>query len=76
MEGSGWTDVYGNSQISTPGRVDSFLRRSEVKRTIYAYQITLKVLLQLSKEAFDNSSSCEYNELVNEKKAASTSAYY
>ena len=63
IEGSGWTDVYGKSQISTPGRVDSFLRDSKVKRTRYAYQITLKVILQLSKEAFDNSSSCEYNEM-------------
>ena len=61
MEGSGWTDLYGKSQISTSGRVDSFLHGSKVKRTRYAYQITLKVLLQLSKEAFDNSSSCEVN---------------
>ena len=68
MEGSGWTDVYG--------RVDSFFRGSKVKRTRYAYQISLKVLLQLSKEAFDNCSSCEHNEWVNERKAASTSAYY
>ena len=76
MEGNGWPDVYGKSQISTPGCVDSFLRGSKDKRTRYADQITLKFLLQLSKEAFDNSSSCEYNEWVNERKAASTSAYY
>ena len=76
LDGSGWTDVCGKSQICTPGRGDSFLRGSKVTRTRYAYQITLKVLLQLSKEAFNNSSSCEYNEWVNERKAASTSAYY
>ena len=79
---TGWNGVdgqiytYEKSQISTPGRVDSFLRGSKVRRTRYANQITLKVLLQLSKEAFDNPSSCEYNEWVNERKAASTSAYY
>ena len=37
IEGSGWTDVYGKSQISTPGPVDSFLRGSKVKSTKYAY---------------------------------------
>ena len=37
MEGSGWADVYGKSQISTPGPVDSFLRGSKVKGTKYAY---------------------------------------
>ena len=30
MEGSGWTNVYGKSQISTRDRVDSFLRGSKV----------------------------------------------
>ena len=46
LEGSGWTEVYGKSNISTQGRVDSFLKGSKVKRTRYAYQLSLKVLLQ------------------------------
>ena len=27
MEWSRWTDGYGKSQVSTPGRVDRFLRK-------------------------------------------------
>ena len=38
--------------ISTPGRIDSFLESSHVKRTRYAHHVTLSVLLQLQRAAF------------------------
>ena len=55
LEGGGWTDAYFLSNISTPGRVDSFLQGSQVKRTRYAFQLTLHVLLKLAQETFKTS---------------------
>ena len=45
IEGSGWTELYEMSAIrtGTEGRVESFLTGKKVKRTRYAYQVTLKV---------------------------------
>ena len=53
LEGSGWTDIYSLSGISTAGRVDSFLKSSHIKRTRYAHHVTLKVPVKLQKEAFE-----------------------
>ena len=52
LEGSGWTEVYSQSGISTPGRINSFLKSSHVKRNRYAHQVTLHVLIQLQHAAF------------------------
>ena len=55
VEGSGWTEIYEMSDIrtGTEGRVESFFDRKKVRRTRYAYQVTLKVLLEFSREGFD-----------------------
>ena len=69
FEGSGWTEIYEMSDIhtSTEGRVDSFFNRGKkVKLTRYAYQVTLKVLLEFSREGFDKS-SVEKHDWINAK---------
>ena len=37
LEGSGWPGLFDKAKISTPGRVDSFLSGSHVKRSRYAH---------------------------------------
>ena len=56
LEGSGWTKIYDYSSVSTSGRVDSFLTVtgvSGIKRSRYAHQLTLSVLVTLAREGFE-----------------------
>ena len=41
LGGSGWTDEFTKANINTPGHIESFLVGSKVKRTRYAYQLSL-----------------------------------
>ena len=76
LEGSGWTDVYSLSGISTPGRIDSFLKSSHVKRTRYAHQVTLSVLLQLHRSALQCSEQSTYEEWKAKRMDDSVTALY
>ena len=76
LEGSGWRDVYSLSGISTPGRIDSFLKSSHVKRTRYAHQVTLSVLLQLQRSALQCSEQSTYEEWKSKKMDDSVTALY
>ena len=42
LEGSGWTEIYDNANISTPGPIDNFLKSSHVKSTRYAHQVQME----------------------------------
>ena len=53
LEGSGWTQALEKGNISTTGRIESFLSGKKVKRTRYVHQVSLAVLLQLAEKAFE-----------------------
>ena len=74
FEGSGWTELYKMSDIrtGTEGRVGSFLTGKKVKRTRYAYQVTLKVLLEFSREGFNKSSVEKHDDWINARKLESS----
>ena len=76
LEGSGWTEMYTHSKISTSGRVDSFLKSSHLKRTRYSHQVTLKVLLELRQEAFRKSEEQSFDEWRKRTKEESPSIQY
>ena len=57
LDGSGWINVLKQSFVNTPGRIDSFIKGSNVKRKRYAHQITLASLIVLAEEAFSNISA-------------------
>jgi hypothetical protein len=54
LDESGWTDVFTKAQISTPGRIESFLNGSHVKRNRHAHLLSLASLANLSQMAFEN----------------------
>ena len=56
LEDSGWIEAFERSNISTPGRIESFLNGSKVKRCRYAHQVSLVALSKLAFEAFENQS--------------------
>ena len=45
---SGWTDIFERSRITTTGRIESFLSVNKVKRTRFAYKVSLASLVELS----------------------------
>ena len=53
LNGSGWVDVFKKAFINTPGRVESFLKGTNVKRSRYAHQLSLASLLRLARDTFD-----------------------
>ena len=56
--------------------MESFLTGKKVKRTRYAYQVTLKVLLEFSREGFNKSSVEKHDDWINARKLESTTALY
>ena len=78
FEGNRWTEIYEMSDIrtGTEGRVESFLTGKKVKRTRYAYQVTLKVLLEFSREGFNKSSVEKHDDWINARRLESTTALY
>ena len=54
LGGSGWTEIYEVSKVSTSGRIDNFLNSKEVKRTRYSHAVTLSALVTTSKTAFNS----------------------
>ena len=62
IQGSGWVEAFGQANIITAGQIDSFLNVSKVKRTRFAHQLSLAVLIKLSHNAFDDQS--EFNNYI------------
>ena len=57
LEGSGWVEILAKAEVNTPGRAESFLSGSQVKRTRYAHQVSCAALYLLLQEAFKRSES-------------------
>ena len=76
LEGSGWTEIYDKSGISSKGRVENFLKGSKVKRTRYAHHVTLKVLVDFTVEAFNSSSCNDFEKWKEMRKKESSTAFY
>ena len=62
IQGSGWVEAFVQANIITAGQIDSFLNVSKVKRTRFAHQLSLAVLIKLSHNAFDDQS--EFNNYI------------
>ena len=62
LDGNGWTDIYERSGLSTPGRIDSFLKGAFIKGSCYIHQVTLEAISKLFLGAFDKSNCNDYNE--------------
>ena len=56
LKGSGWTEMLADSNLTTEGRADAMTGSGHVKRTRYGHQVTLKVLHNLKKNAYDQDS--------------------
>eukprot|EP00112_Aurelia_sp_Birch-Aquarium-sp1_P011752 Seg2473.2 transcript_id=Seg2473.2/GoldUCD/mRNA.D3Y31 product="hypothetical protein" protein_id=Seg2473.2/GoldUCD/D3Y31 len=57
LEGSGWVEILVKAEVNTPGRAESFLSGSQVKRSRYAHQVSCAALYLLLEEAFKRSES-------------------
>ena len=62
IQGSGWVEAFVQANTTTAGEIDSFLNGSKVKRTRFAHQLSLAVLIKLSRNAFDDQS--EFNNYI------------
>ena len=76
LEGSGWLGVFKKAKISIPGRVDSFLSGSHVKRSWYAHVISLFALRSMVQEVFQESDCSSYKDWENQLKSKSVNARY
>ena len=76
LTGSGWSKIYERTEISTPGRIDSFLKRKKVKRSRYAHQVTLATLVQLAWQAYQQTQHTKYEQWRNEVSALSATETY
>ena len=54
LEGSGWTGVFQKANFNKVGRIESFLSGSKIKRSRYAYQVSLAALVTMSNIAFES----------------------
>ena len=64
IQGSGWVEAFVQANITTAGRIDSFLNGSKVKRTRYAHQLSLAVFIKLSHNAFKVNFQSEFNNYI------------
>ena len=76
LAGSGWSKIYKRTEISTPGRIDSFLKRKKVKRSRYAHQVTLATLVQLAWQAYQQTQHTNYEQWRNEVSVLSATETY
>ena len=76
LAGSGWCEIYKRSEISTPGRSNSFLKVKHLKRSRYADQVTLPTLVQLAWQAYQQTQHTNYEEWINEVSTLSGTATY
>ncbi len=77
FEGSGWVEILIKANVSTPGRAESMLKGSQVKRCRYVHQITCAGLYVLLSDAFRSSSTCKsFQDWVEEQLSESTQFQY
>ena len=76
LKGSRWLGVFNKEKISTPGRFESFLSGSHVKRSRYAHLISLFALRSMAQEVFQESSCSSYEDWENHLKSKSVNARY
>ena len=77
LRGSGWCKVYEASKINIPGRIDSFLKGNQVKRSRYAHQVTLSVLLTLARDSFEHQTTFDcFNDWKENLAKVSVNAHY
>ena len=77
LDGSGCVDVFKKEFINTPGRVESFLQGTNVKRSRYAHQLSLASLLRLARDSFDEKTeNLTYDEWKKFLSASSVNASY
>ena len=70
-------EAFVQANITTAGRIDSFLNGSKVKRTRYALQFSFAVLIKLSHNAFDDESEfTNYTDWRNHLMEENTNASY
>ncbi|CAG9823856.1 unnamed protein product [Phaedon cochleariae] len=58
LTGSGWTDILVDAGVTSPGRAESLLSCSHVKRTRYAHQVTVAALVILKGHAYKSREMC------------------
>ena len=54
LEENGWADTYLQSEISSSGRINSFLKVTYLKRTLYAPWLTFHILSLLRSYTIQN----------------------
>ena len=59
LRGSNWADISKRSKINIVGRIESFLRGANVKRSRYVHQVSLASLVHLSNIAFKDQSEVD-----------------
>ena len=52
IEDSGWTNALVQAGVTTPGTADSFLKASQISRTLHAHQVTASSLFILMHKAY------------------------
>ena len=77
LDGSGWIDIFQKANINTPGRIESFLKGSNVKRSRYAHQVSLSSLVAISRKAFESQEEiASYDDWKNEQRKKSINAQF
>ena len=77
FRGSNWVDIFKRSKINTVGRIESFLRGTNVKRSCYVHQVSLASLVHLLNIAFKDQTEFEsYDIGRNEVKKRSANVCY
>ena len=52
LNGSGWTSILVQSEVTSTGRADAILKGSHIKRSRYAHQVTVAALHLLQVSAY------------------------
>jgi hypothetical protein len=76
LECSGWCEVFNKANISTPGRVESFLTGKHVKSSRYALQLSLSALCTMVHELFQQSGNSSYENWLLDFRRGSVNADY
>ena len=63
LDGSGWTTVLVNGNVTSSGKAESMLRASHVTRTRHVHQVSAATLYILQRRAYSNYLSSLENEL-------------
>ncbi len=77
LEGSGWVELLVKAEVNTPGRAESFLSGSQVKRSRYAHQVSCAAIYLLLQEAFQqNESNLSFEAWLEQKSKESVQFKY